>query len=441
MWWSYRLKTRVLGVSLGSARGGEAYEEERENTLITWSSVVHVWTVCRSPAIRRRGGFPNSDSFCTLHSRSSNLDQFTRFLSLLVAASSTTTSTSTATITAIDGKHPMGFFSSFFYMLYFFILLARTLTPTSTAMATATTAMMARMTTKVIINADISTMPQATRHVETAMAAASHRNGGEGGYGQVVGPNYGRLGQVWFFFFFQSSLFTNIYLLFTRQQAYGPTLASKASRWAVLWLTNSTLATIASWWGFLLLFNIRTHPRYKRESVGRFHTRNHPRTPPSLQTRVGGVFFKHYIYMDPPSLQTESVGHFHARTRSIPHPCSERKSVGLIVLFMQCRRGSNARTFFFFFFSYFLLSYSNFFYTDDMPSHHSGSQYAALARFGCPNVANASFGPLVSSFFFSSSYSIMIIITAKFYNSRGGLEYAAFAKFGPNVFYNANYYN
>jgi hypothetical protein len=96
--------------------------------------------------------------------------------------------------------------------------------------------------------------------------------GGEGGYGQVVGPNDARsrcLGQVCLIFL-SSFVFTNIYLLFTRQQAR-PTLASKASRWAALRLMNPTLATSASRWGFLLLFNIRTHPRCKRESVGRFY--------------------------------------------------------------------------------------------------------------------------------------------------------------------------
>jgi hypothetical protein len=104
--------------------------------------------------------------------------------------------------------------------------------------------------------------------------------GGEGGYGQVVGPNDTRsrcLGQVCLIFL-SSFVFTNIYLLFMRQQAHGPTLASKASRWAALQLMNHTLATSASRWGFLLLFNIRTHPRCKRESVGRFYAHKpHPR--------------------------------------------------------------------------------------------------------------------------------------------------------------------
>ena len=153
---------------------------------------------------------------------------------------------------------------------------------------------------------------------------------GSGPKRRVFGPGM--------FFFFHSFFFTNIYLLFTRQQAHGPTLASKASRWAVLRLTNPTLATSASRWGFLPLFNTRTHPRYKRESVGRFHTRNHPHTPPSLQTRVGGGFFYIILTRTHPRCKRESVGRFHTRTHPVPHPHSKRESVGsYIVLFMQMR--------------------------------------------------------------------------------------------------------
>jgi hypothetical protein len=135
------------------------------------------------------------------------------------------------------------------------------------------------------------------------------------------------------FFFLHPLFLTNIYTLFTRRQAYGPTLAAKASRWAVLRLTNPTLATSASRWGFPLvilhtahprckrepvgrIYTHRPHPRSKRESVGsfsthtahtahprckresvdRFCTTSDPRTPPSLQTRVGGVL----SYIRPP---------------------------------------------------------------------------------------------------------------------------------------------
>jgi hypothetical protein len=101
-----------------------------------------------------------------------------------------------------------------------------------------------------------------TRQMTTTMMP--HRDGGEGGYGQVVGPNNTCLGQVCFFFLSFFIFTNNIYCLC--QQAHGPTLVSKASWWAVLW-----------------------HPCYKCESVGFSSIIQHT-NPPSLQTRVGGLF-------------------------------------------------------------------------------------------------------------------------------------------------------
>jgi hypothetical protein len=77
------------------------------------------------------------------------------------------------------------------------------------------------------------------------------------------------------FFFFHSLFLTNIYLLFTHRQAHGPThrptLATKASRWAVFRLTNPTLATSVSRCGFPLVILHTTHPCCKSELVGRFY--------------------------------------------------------------------------------------------------------------------------------------------------------------------------
>ena len=80
----------------------------------------------------------------------------------------------------------------------------------------------------------------------------------------------------------------------------------------------------------------RPHPRYKRESVGSFLILRHdvackydPQTPPSLQTRVGGVVFYHIPYslqltrqnvMDPPSLQMRVGGSFLDNSRRSADP-------------------------------------------------------------------------------------------------------------------------
>ena len=73
----------------------------------------------------------------------------------------------------------------------------------------------------------------------------------------------------------------------------------------------------------------RPHPRYKHESVGLFLTlqrddmQNNPQTPPSLQTRVGGVVFYHYSLQnvtDPPSLQMRVGGLFLDNSRLSADP-------------------------------------------------------------------------------------------------------------------------
>ena len=94
------------------------------------------------------------------------------------------------------------------------------------------------------------------------------------------------------FFSCLSYFFTNIYI-FTRHQAHGPTLATRASRWAVFTCHQahgphpcSKRESVGSPSTHMAY---TAHPRCKRESVDRFCMTLDPRTPPSLQTRVGGV--------------------------------------------------------------------------------------------------------------------------------------------------------
>ena len=90
----------------------------------------------------------------------------------------------------------------------------------------------------------------------TTTMTTPRQDGGEG-YGQVVGSRRAQttrclccLGPGMFFFIHSYFLLTYIYI-FTYLQAYGPTLATIASRWAVFTCIFSilTLAPNASWWG------------------------------------------------------------------------------------------------------------------------------------------------------------------------------------------------
>jgi hypothetical protein len=100
-------------------------------------------------------------------------------------------------------------------------------------------------------------------------------------------------------------------------------------------LMSPTLATSASRWGFLPLLDIRTHPRYKSESVGRFHT---PAPHPRSKRESVGFFLYIILTRTHPRCKRESVGRFHARTHPVPHPRSKRESVGsYIVLLVQKR--------------------------------------------------------------------------------------------------------
>jgi hypothetical protein len=60
--------------------------------------------------------------------------------------------------------------------------------------------------------------------------------------------------------------------------------------------------------GGVFSFIIRTHPRCKRETVGRYYLTP---TPPSLQTRDGGVFGSY----NPPSLQSRAGGPFFGKDK------------------------------------------------------------------------------------------------------------------------------
>ena len=74
----------------------------------------------------------------------------------------------------------------------------------------------------------------------------------------------------------------------------------------------------------------RTHSRYKRESVGHFLPFLNNRPTLATNTSRWAVFFL-FSTMDPPSLQTRVGGPFSFFSQQRTHPCYKRESVGRFI--------------------------------------------------------------------------------------------------------------